>query len=113
MCIRDRFINGYPAGNDKFESVNKNDEWIYKEFEKSKKQIERNIKDYRLDYAVNEVYEFFWSKFCDIYIEECKKSGETYNLRPLLKEILNMMHPFAPFITEEIHSLLFDSHIIR
>ena len=107
-----RFINGYPAGNDSFQSSNKTDEWIFEEFEKSKKQIERNIKDYRLDYAINEVYEFFWSKFCDVYIEECKKSGETNNLRPLLKEILVMMHPFAPFITEEIHSLLFYSSII-
>ena len=107
-----RFINGYPSENDSFKSVSKTDEWIYEEFEKSKKQIERNIKDYRLDYAINEVYEFFWSKFCDVYIEECKKSGETSNLRPLLKEILVMMHPFAPFITEEIHNLLFDSSII-
>jgi valyl-tRNA synthetase len=107
-----RFINGYPAGNDSFQSANKTDEWIYEEFQKSKKQIEKNIKDYRLDYAINEVYEFFWSKFCDVYIEECKKSGETNNLRPLLKEILVMMHPFAPFITEEIYSLLFDSSII-
>ena len=107
-----RFINGYLAGNDKFQSTNKTDEWIYEEFENSKKQIEKNIKDYRLDYAINEVYEFFWNKFCDIYIEECKKSGETDNLRPLLKEILVIMHPFAPFITEEIHSLLFDSPII-
>jgi len=108
-----RFINGYSVGNDSFQSANKTDEWIYEEFVKSKKQIERNIKDYRLDYAINEVYEFFWSKFCDVYIEECKKSGETNNLRPLLKEILVMMHPFAPFITEEIHSLLFDSSIIN
>ena len=108
-----RFINGYPAGNDSFQSANKTDEWIYEEFDKSKKQIERNIKVYRLDYAINEVYEFFWNKFCDVYIEECKKSGETDNLRPLLKEILIMMHPFAPFITEEIHSLLFNRSIIK
>ena len=108
-----RFINGYPARNDSFQSSNKTDEWVYEEFEKSKKQIERNIKDYRLDYAINEVYEFFWGKFCDVYIEECKKSGETNNLRPLLKEILVMMHPFAPFITEEIHNLLFDSSVIN
>ena len=108
-----RFIYGYPVGNDIFKSANKTDEWIYQEFEKSKKQIQRNIKDYRLDYAMNEVYEFFWSKFCDVYIEECKKSGETNNLRPLLREILVMIHPFAPFITEEIHSLLFKSQIIN
>ena len=107
-----RFIKGYPEGNEKFKPTNKSDQWIYKEFEQSKEQIERNIKDYRLDYAVNEVYDFFWSKFCDVYIEECKKNGETHNLSPLLKEILLMMHPFAPFITEEIHSILFDSSII-
>ena len=77
-----RFINGYPVGNDSFQSANKTDDWIYEEFDKSKKQIEKNIQDYRLDYAINEVYEFFWSKFCDVYIEECKKSGETNNLRP-------------------------------
>ncbi|NCX74504.1 MAG: valine--tRNA ligase, partial [Proteobacteria bacterium] len=40
-----RFINGYPVGNDSFQSANKTDEWIYEEFDKSKKQIEKNIKD--------------------------------------------------------------------
>ena len=83
------------------------------EFQKTKNKIQKNIEDYRLDFAINEVYEFFWSKFCDVYIEECKKSGKTDNLRPMLKEILVMMHPFAPFITEEIHSLLFKSQIIE
>ena len=83
------------------------------EFQKTKNKIQKNIEDYRLDFAINEVYEFFWSKFCDVYIEECKKSGETDNLRPMLKEILVMMHPFAPFITEEIHTLLFKHQIIE
>ena len=108
-----RFINGYPESNDVFKAENDNDALILEEFKKSKLKIAQNIADYRLDYAINEIYEFFWSKFCDVYIEECKKSGDTKNLRPLLKEILVMMHPFAPFITEEIHSLLFDSTIIR
>ena len=72
----------------------------------------KNILDYRLDFAVNEIYEFFWNKFCDIYIEECKKSGNTSNLRPLLREILHVFHPFAPFITEEISNLLFKERII-
>ena len=86
---------------------------MLEEFEKTKLKIAQNIADYRLDYAINEIYEFFWGKFCDVYIEDCKKSGETKNLRPLLKEILVMMHPFAPFITEEIHSLLFNNPIIE
>ena len=93
-------------------SENDNDKWIYDEFSKTKTQINRNISDYRLDFAVNEIYEFFWSKFCDVYIEECKKSGNTANLRPLLKEIIYVLHPFAPFITEEISSLLFNDRII-
>ena len=108
-----RFISGYPESNDVFEAKNDNDTQILEEFEKTKLKIAQNIADYRLDYAINEIYEFFWGKFCDIYIEECKKSGETKNLRPLLKEILVMMHPFAPFITEEIHSLLFNNPIIE
>ena len=108
-----RFINGYPAGNEIFDSKTDADQLIMDEFQKTKNKIQKNIEDYRLDFAINEVYEFFWSKFCDVYIEECKKSGKTDNLRPMLKEILVMMHPFAPFITEEIHSLLFKSQIIE
>jgi valyl-tRNA synthetase len=107
-----RFINGYPDGNDSFEPKTDTDKWIKDELDSIRDQIQKNIEDYRLDFAINEVYEFFWSKFCDVYIEECKKSGETANLRPMLKEILVMMHPFAPFITEEIHTLLFESRII-
>ena len=107
-----RFIDGYPNERDVFIKENDNDKWIYDEFSKTKTQIKINISDYRLDFAVNEIYEFFWSKFCDVYIEECKKSGNTANLRPLLKEIIYVLHPFAPFITEEISSLLFNDRII-
>ena len=108
-----RFINGYPVGNEIFDPKTDADKLIMDEFQKTKNKIQKNIEAYRLDFAINEVYEFFWSKFCDVYIEECKKSGKTENLRPMLKEILIMMHPFAPFITEEIHSLLFDGPIIQ
>ena len=107
-----RFIDGYPNERDSFESLNDDDKWIYEEFQKMKEKINKNIIDYRLDFAVNEIYEFFWNKFCDIYIEECKKSGNTSNLRPLLREILHVFHPFAPFITEEISNLLFKERII-
>ena len=107
-----RFIDGYPNEKDKFKAENDHDKWIYDEFSKAKKQINKNISDYRLDFAVNEIYEFFWNKFCDVYIEQCKKSRETSNLRPLLKEILQLVHPFAPFITEEINTILFDERII-
>ena len=108
-----RFINGYPDGNKIFEPSSDIDNWIEEEFKKSSERIKKNIHEYRLDFAINEVYEFFWSKFCDVYIEECKKTGDTKNLRPMLQKILVMMHPFAPFITEEIHTLLFEKQIIE
>ncbi len=108
-----RFIKGYPDGNKIFEPSSDIDNWIEEEFKKSSERIKKNIQEYRLDFAINEVYEFFWSKFCDVYIEECKKTGDTKNLRPMLQKILVMMHPFAPFITEEIHTLLFEKQIIE
>ena len=102
-----RFINNYPMESDVFEAKNDSDKWIEEEFNAVEEQINKNIAEYRLDFAMNEIYEFFWGKFCDRYIEECKASGETANLHPMLKEILKLMHPFAPFITEEINELIF------
>ena len=102
-----RFINNYPMESKEFVAKNDSDKWIEEEFNKVSEQIQKNITDYRLDFAVNELYEFFWGKFCDKYIEDCKASGETANLHPMLKKILLMMHPFCPFITEEINELVF------
>ena len=102
-----RFINNYPMESDVFEAKNDSDRWIEEEFNAVEEQINKNIAEYRLDFAMNEIYEFFWGKFCDRYIEECKASGETANLHPMLKKILKLMHPFAPFITEEINELIF------
>ena len=102
-----RFINNYPHESEEFVARNEADKWIEKEFEAVSKQINKNIAEYRLDFAMNEVYEFFWGKFCDKYIEECKANGETSNLHPMLKKLLQLIHPFAPFITEEINELIF------
>tara|TARA_B100000029_G_scaffold516234_1_gene627823 strand:- start:217 stop:2442 length:2226 start_codon:yes stop_codon:yes gene_type:complete len=107
-----RFINGYPKERSRFNSENKIDEWIYQEFQQLVLDVDKNISDYRLDLAVNALYEFFWNKFCDVYIEDCKKNESTKNLHPMLQEILIFMHPFAPFITEEIHQMLFEKAII-
>ena len=102
-----RFINNYPMESKEFVAKNDADKWIEVEFNKVTEQIQKNIAEYRLDFAMNEIYEFFWGKFCDKYIEECKTSGETANLHPMLKKILVLMHPFCPFITEEINELVF------
>ena len=102
-----RFINNYQMESKEFVAKNDADKRIKDEFNKVTEQIQKNIAEYRLDFAMNEIYEFFWGKFCDKYIEECKTSGETANLHPMLKKILVLMHPFCPFITEEINELVF------
>ena len=107
-----RFINGYENKGNNFEAESESDKWILKEFENLKTDVKDNVDHYRLDLAINHVYEFFWNKFCDVYIEECKKTEKTDNLHPLLKEILIFIHPFAPFITEEIHSIIFKAPLI-
>ena len=107
-----RFINGFDKVNEIFLPENELDKWIDKELGICKSKTQTHIESYRLDLAINEVYEFFWGKFCDVYIEGCKKSGNTENLHPMLQKILVFMHPFAPFITEELHNLMFQTSII-
>ena len=102
-----RFINNYPMESSEFVAKNEADKKIEEKFNQVSAQIQKNIEEYRLDFAMNEVYEFFWGEFCDKYIEECKASGETANLHPMLKKLLLLMHPFCPFITEEINELVF------
>ena len=72
-----RFINNYPMESTEFVARNEADKVIEEKFNQVSAQIQKNIEEYRLDFAMNEVYEFFWGEFCDKYIEECKTSGET------------------------------------
>ena len=108
-----RFIQNFEDHNEKFEPKNNADNKILNDFNKCKQRVERNIEEFRLDLAMNEVYEFFWSKFCDEYLEACKNLNETKNLLPIYKEILVFIHPFAPFITEELHTIFFNAPIIE
>ena len=108
-----RFIQNFEDHNEKFEPKNNADNKILNDFDKCKQRVERNIEEFRLDLAMNEVYEFFWSKFCDEYLEACKNLNETKNLLPIYKEILVFIHPFAPFITEELHTIFFNAPIIE
>ena len=70
------------------------------------------LEDYRLDQATSALYDFFWSEFCDWYLEMAKpalRSEETEaadaarsTLAYVLENALRLLHPFMPFITEEI-----------
>ncbi|MBV45401.1 MAG: valine--tRNA ligase [Rhodobiaceae bacterium] len=91
-------------------SVNK---WIITEFSETKKHVERNIEEYRFNDAANVIYHFVWGEFCDWYLELIKP--HFINESPHVKEVRNtcaylidsiliILHPFMPFITEEIWS---------
>jgi len=86
--------------------------WIYYELIETKKIVEKNIKDYRFDEASRNIYKFVWHSYCDLYLELSKTilfSDNKKNIKEtkemasyIYKEILVLLHPFIPFITEEI-----------
>ena len=86
--------------------------WVYSELLETKKIVAKNIKDYRFDEAARNAYQFVWHSFCDWYLEFSKTILYSNNKKDIIeirevsgfifKEILILMHPFIPFVTEEI-----------
>ena len=86
--------------------------WIYNELIETKNDIETKIKDYRFDEAAKKIYQFVWHSYCDWYLElaktilyskDKKHIEETRKMSAFIfREILILMHPFIPFVTEEI-----------
>jgi valyl-tRNA synthetase len=80
--------------------------WILSRFYSTLVAVERSIASYRFNEAANAVYEFFWHEFCDWYIETAKSSLAERRTQVILYKVLEkslrMLHPFMPFVTEEI-----------
>ena len=86
--------------------------WIYSNLLQTKSKVEKNIKEYRFDEASRVIYQFVWHNYCDWYLElsktilysDNKKSVDEVRLVSgyIFREILVLMHPFIPFVTEEI-----------
>ena len=86
--------------------------WIISEYYSINYQIKQNIKDYRFDEAARNAYQFVWHSFCDWYLELSKTilySDDKSSIEEVKKvsayifrEILIILHPFIPFVTEEI-----------
>jgi valyl-tRNA synthetase len=73
------------------------------------KGVEENIKKYNFGESAHSIYDFVWHDFADIYLEYSKNSDteETkFVLRFVLDEILKLLHPFMPFITEELWAII-------
>ena len=88
------------------------DKWIISKFNKLVAEVTNNLDKFELGIAVAKLYDFLWSNFCDWYIELVKprlfdKENPTrdtaqYVLTYVLSETMKLLHPFMPFITEEI-----------
>ena len=90
------------------------DRWIISRFERAIKQVDLAMESYRFDLASQQLYEFIWNEYCDWYVELSKptlwdeeKNSENaqatrFVLIFILEKTLRLLHPFMPFITEEV-----------
>ncbi len=94
------------------------DKWICSKLQALVEEVSQNLERYELGVAVQKVYDFIWDEYCDWYIEMAKPrlygngDGEDrqtalWTLRYVLGEALKLLHPFMPFITEEIYLALY------
>ena len=91
------------------------DKWILSKFNRLAKTVNDNIENYEVGVALAEIYSFTWDTFCDWYIEMAKsrifEGGEPAltakrTLLKVLTGILKLLHPYMPFITEEIYQAI-------
>ncbi|MCL1935488.1 MAG: valine--tRNA ligase [Defluviitaleaceae bacterium] len=93
-----------------FEKFSTVDKWILNKFNNLVKEITTNIENYDFGMAIGKIYDFTWNEYCDWYIEISKqnlknenlKENTLYTLKYILINILKVLHPYVPFITEEI-----------
>ncbi len=94
------------------------DKWILSKVNRLAKEMTENMDKFELGIAVQKVYDFIWDEFCDWYIEMTKRrtyrrtedpvSANTalWTLKEVLSQALKMLHPYMPFLTEEIYCTL-------
>ena len=91
------------------------DKWVLTKLGECIKSVRANLDKYELGVALSAIYDFVWDIYCDWYIELTKpamaqggekKAVSENTLAYVLREILKLLHPFMPFITEEIYSSL-------
>ena len=97
------------------ENLNVEDKWIISKFNTLAKEVNENLDKFELGVAVAKLYDFIWDVYCDWYIELTKPrilaGGETMETAQavlvwVMKGMLKLLHPFMPFITEEIWQAL-------
>ncbi len=116
MNMDESLLGSFPLTED----LKPEDKWIITCLNKTADKVNRELENYNFAYASQSIYEFFWNEFCDWYIEFTKEriyKGEKEEKRIalivllyVLDKALRLLHPFMPFITQEIWSKLPSSH---
>ena len=115
-----KFITMNAASDEEIKEFSKNikdlkpeDKWIIGKLNKLIDEVTENIKNYDLGIALDNIYTFIWDEFCDWYIEMSKTRFNTdekvkvsYVLDYVFRNSLKLLHPFMPFVTEELYSHL-------
>lgn len=99
-------IEGY---NETYENLKLQDKWILTRLNETVKEVTENMEKYEFNLVGATLYNFIWNDFCDWYIELSKLNMNDTSktvLVHVLKSILIMMHPFMPYVTEEIYTKL-------
>ena len=109
-------LEGHDVPNSFPEDLTLADKWIVDSFNRTAKEVTENLEHFELGIAVQKLYDFLWDEFCDWYIEISKirlNSGDeqaAQNARRVLVWVMSstmqLLHPFMPFITEEIWQAL-------
>ncbi|MBR1816323.1 MAG: valine--tRNA ligase [Lachnospiraceae bacterium] len=98
------------------DKLNLADKWILSKMNSLVKEVTDNMEKYELGIAVSKLYDFIWEEFCDWYIEMVKprlwndedetKAAALWTLKTVLINCLKLLHPYMPFVTEEIYTTL-------
>ena len=93
-----------------FDNLTQEDEWILTRYENILNSTIKHMDKYEFNLVGAETYEFIWDDFCSNYIEFAKFNSESNTTKSVLcfvlTGILKMLHPFMPFVTEEIYQML-------
>ena len=97
-----RFVTSNQSVKDA--AKNADDGLILSELKQTIKNVSKDLDKFRLNEAAQEVYDFVWHKFADIYIEKTKDRREEAQptLEKVLTDSVKLLHPFMPFVTEHI-----------
>ena len=111
-------LDGMELTTPSVEELHASDKWILSKMNTLAKDVTENMDKFELGIAVQKVYDFIWDEFCDWYIEIAKvrtykkeedavsANAALWTLKTVLTESLKLLHPFMPFISEEIFCTL-------